>query len=133
MKALIIIKHKETELFAAGMIAAGFEVQKLYITGQLPDMDSVTFDEININTEVVIIDSFEGSCIAQHGYVNNAIFMLLRLDKRLEDEEYALLCSMDFHRIEVKDYEDKKADDWKEASVLLKKQLSKSISCGSSL
>lgn len=123
-KYLVIAKYEETELFADALISLGEEIQKMYLCAELKDKYSIVWDEINRETTVVIVDSAEGSFLAQRSPVNNAIFIFLNLMKGGEDD---LVKTLDFYEIQVKHSEDQKRNDWTKAAVLLKERVSKSL------
>lgn len=123
----VFVKYEETEVFADCLEKVGVPTSKVYLSAELKDDRSFTYDEVRIETSVVICDSFETANLAETCKVNNARFYYLNLNKNVADNVVLL---RDFYVIEVKDCEKKTRNDWEQAAVLFKnEELPKSSYC----
>jgi len=126
----IIIKHPETEMFADELVNCGLDVQKFYLSCKLKDENSFVLDELELTNSFMIIDSIEGAFLAERCKLNNAVFILLDARK---DETEIIKKNLDFKILEVKDYETKTRNDWTEAALFFKQEISESLDSGSNL
>ncbi len=129
MKIIVMSKYKESELFARALLDVGQDVQILRLDANLKDKHCIVYDEMNINNKIVIVDGAETSYIAQRGYINNALFFYLNLNKNEQESEFVK--TQDYFTIEVKNAEDKTRDDWKKAADVFIRQISESPDCSS--